>query len=228
MREDATRHNKAVLSHEKKLIEIIEPEEKRLEAIEKEAEQFAIRKDRLEKLPKRKERIANAGLMNYLEEGTDLDAILVDMDATVFEEYFIMLGREKEKHDKVIQEEARAAEQKKIDDENARIKADLDAKAKQIDDDKKKLEDEKRQFEADKLAAAGIAQRSVEVSAPEPTPEPDAPAPETVAPAADNKREEYKEFLKFHGYTSANAGDFKREETETEYVLFKKVGSFKK
>ncbi len=42
------------------------------------------------------------------------------------------------------------------------------------------------------------------------------------------KQKDYLDFLKSVGYTQANKADFKREETATHYVLYKKVGEFKK
>lgn len=42
------------------------------------------------------------------------------------------------------------------------------------------------------------------------------------------KREDYIKFLKDNGYTKETSGDFHTEETETTYVLYKKVGVFNK
>lgn len=243
LREDALAYQRAVIEKEKELVGIIEPEEERLERIETEAKELAIRKDRLEKLPVRKERIAAAGLDDFHDRD---DEGLLMLDANEFEAYFNELGAKKLEHDREEterkareEEEARAEAARKEQEERDRIaaekQAEQDAKQKELDEKEAKLAEERRAIDHEKEVKAAEERARAEEQERQKREKEQAEA-ETKAEAARKakekkeleKREAYIAFLKEHGYTKATAKDFHTEETEDAWVLYKKVGSFKK
>jgi len=224
LREDAIAFQKKVIEKEKELIAIIEPEETRLANIEEEAKQLVIREERLLKLPLRRQRIIdlNVGV------GSDFDEITLGMDDEQFEAYFNKivaeineqnrikaleeqvkkeadLKRQEEEVNKKL-EELRAEEQKKIEAEKKKIeeeRAELFKKEQELQAEKNRIiaeEEAKKKAEEDRLAKEAILE----------------------------KRELYRSFLKDHGWTEESKLDFKVEETVDGYILFKKVGIFKK
>lgn len=130
----------------------------------------------------------------------------------------------------------RAAEQKKLDDERAKL-----------EEDKRKHEEEKR-LEAAKKEAAEKARKEAEAEAKRK--EEERLKREAEEKAAEEKRKEeaakaeaerkakekaeleakakYQAFLKEHGWTAETQGDFYLQESDTQVVLYKKLGVYKK
>ncbi len=137
LRDDANKFSAAVIKKEKELIGIISPEEDRLQAIEDEAEQQAIIDERREKLPARKDRLV------ALEDGIEIsDEELLLMDSVQFESYY----------------NARVADK----NEQVRLKAEADQRAK---DEATRLENEAKEKELkerEEAAARVEAQNAAE------------------------------------------------------------------
>lgn len=137
LRAEALAFQKAVIAKENELIGIIEPEETRLEAIEEEAKQLYIREERLKLLPTRKERLLAIDGVN--EWATDEE--LLAKNSEEYEAYF----NECVAHNN---EMIRLADQKKKEEEEAKLaKERADAQAK-LDADRKAFEEEKAKEEA--------------------------------------------------------------------------------
>lgn len=239
LREDAISFQKKVIEKEKELIAIVEPEELRLAGIEEEAKKLAIRKERIEKLPARQARLK--------EIGVDVaDEALLDLDSEQFEAFFnkcvadnnekarllaleeqakkeAELKRQQEELEKARKEEQeklealRREEQEKLEAEKKKIeeeRAELLRKEQELQAEKDRIareEEEKKRAEEEKLAEEERQKKIAEEQK-----------------AIMEKRELYKAFLREHGWTEENKADFKVEDTAEGYVLFKKVGVFKK
>lgn len=240
MRDKATQFSRKVIEKEDELIAIIEPEEKRLAAIEEEAKLLAIREDRLEKLPIRKERLE--AIDPDGERGEILfasDEKLLGMDSEQFESFYNQCVAEH--NERVKQENI-----KKQQSEEARLEKERKEAQEKIDIERKKLDDERAALEAEKLKeqhakevreAAERAKIETEEKSKKEAADKEAKriADEKAAEEVKKKeaallakREDYIKFLAEHGYTNATKKDFKVEETESGYTLFKKVGEFKK
>ena len=201
-----------------------------------EAKAIALRKDRLEKLPMRKERISKAGLESF---ATKSDDQLLDLDANQFEAYFNELGATKVRHDADKEEASRQEADRLLAEENARIKAEQESKAaeiaaaqKKLDDERMRLEHEKEVEQARKDTEARMKkeqeEREADAEKKRIEDEKRAAAERKEAEAKLKKNKEYQAFLKDIGMTKENAGDFHKVETDSEIIVFKKVGSFKK
>lgn len=235
-RDEANKFSKAVIAYEKKLVAVIEPEEDRLAAIEEEAEKLTFRKEQLEKLPLRKERMIKSDL-SFFNHKTDEE--LLELDAVAFETYFNELGATKVQYD-ADQEDMKRQEAFKITEaENAKVKAEQEAKAKELAmkeaailEERRKLDHEKEVEQAKKDTEERMKKEQEEKSAADKKASDDKEAMEIAAKkAADTKLakdKEYQSFLKDIGMTRANSTDFHKEETTTEIVVYKKVGVFKK
>lgn len=238
LRDDANKFASAVIAKEKSLIAIIEPEEDRLEAIEEEAKQLIIREERLEKLPSRKERLFEISGIFIASDET-----LLGMDSTQFEAFYNQCVAEHNENLRLqaLEEQAekeRIAKQEQ-DERDAKIKAEqdkkqaeLDAKEKKIADERAKIEKEKmeiahkKEIEAEKEKARLQAIEDEKVRAENEKKE--NARKEKEAKELLEKRKKYQEFLKSHGWTEKTKADFKVEETEDGWVLFKRLGIFKK
>lgn len=207
LRENALKFQKAVIAKEKELVAIIEPEEDRLAAIEEEAKKLVVRKVRLQKLPQLKERIESAGLSQF---ATKSDDELLELDDNGFEAYFNVLGASKIQHDAET----------------------VDAEARKLREEKEKLEREKEIRAAEERAKveteARIKKETEEKAEKERIEAAKKEEEKAREEAALAKRKEYIDFLASHGYTKETADDFHMIETDEGYVLYKKVGVFKK
>lgn len=217
LREDAIAFQKKVIEKEKELIAIIEPEETRLANIEEEAKQLVIREERLLKLPLRRQRVID---LNIGISG-DFDDITLGMDDEQFEAYFNKIVAEINEQNRInaLEEQAKKeAELKRQQEEvNKKLEELRAEEQKKIEAEKKKIEEEKAELQAEKNRI--IAEKEAKKKAEE-----DRLAKEAIL----EKRELYRSFLKEHGWTEENKLDFKVEETVDGYILFKKVGIFKK
>lgn len=253
LREDAINFQKAVITQEKELIGIIEPEEERLEAIEEEAKQLFIREERLKLLPIRKEKLL--AIDGVTEWATDEQLLAINTEQ--YEAFYntcvadhnekVRIAEEAkiEEERKAFEEEKRKEEEKKEAEAKAKELAEAKERAK-IDAEKKKLEDEKRKLEAEKLAIKHAkeleeakakakeeaeAQAKADAEAKAKAEEEAKAKAEAEAQAEKEKLEKRKAFISFreeHGYTEETKDDFITQETEEGYVLYKKVGVFKK
>lgn len=222
LRENAIDFQRKVLEKEKELIAIIEPEEDRLAAIEEEAKLNAIREERLEKLPQRKERLAQ------VLADLPSDEYLLTLDAEAFESYLNDCRAARLEEERVELDQQKRAEQEKMDEER-----------KKLEDDRLQLELEKREEQQKKevreAEERGRIEAATRAKQEQEQKEKDRIAEEKREEIAKKekahllaKRADYVKFLSDNGYTAKNKGDFKVEETPTAYVLFKKVGEFKK
>jgi len=214
LRADAVKFQKDVIAKEKELIAIIAPEEERLAAIEDEAKKLAVRKERFLALPAKQERIKEAGLSDFFHLSNDE---VVEMDDAAFEAHFQqMLGQKNER-----------------DAEAQRIKqAELDAKEKELDDERKRLNHEKEVAAAAEQARieteARLKREAEEKAAQEAA---DAKFIKDALIAEQKKTERRKVFvnwLKSHGYTKETRGEFMISPSGDGYILYKKLGFFKK
>lgn len=256
LRDDANAFNKKVLTREKELIAIIEPEEERLAAIEEEAKQLAIREERMLKLPARKERLAAIKYNSPITDealldmdGAQFEAYFNAMTAHSLEREREDARIEAEKAEEKRKEEARI-EQERIDAENKakreeqeKKEAELKAREDAVKEEERRIAHEKEVKEAEerakketeerlkKEAAEKEAREKAEAEAKAKA-EAEAKAKAEKEAADEKKRrekqEEYRKFRTDHGWTPETAGDFKEEVSDTEVVLYKKVGVFKK
>lgn len=238
LREDAIAFQRAVIDKEKSLIAIIEPEEERLAAIEEEAEQLAIREERLEKLPIRKERLL---AINGTKWATDEELLVLDSEG--FESFYNICVAENNEalRLKAIEEQnereekarlAREKEEAKIKEEQDKKQAEIDAREAEIkarEDavkaEEQRIEREREIKEAEERAreqAIKDEKERIEREAEKKAQE-EKEKQELLA-----KRKKYQDFLAKHGWTTKTKDDFKVEETAEGYVLYKKLGVFKK
>lgn len=234
LRADATAYNKGVIQLEDELVSVIKPEEERLAKIEEDAKQLAIREERLAKLPARKERLAEL-LADGIVTLVITDEQLLELDSEKFEAYYnqIVANKNEVVRMKQLEEQAkkdaelqrqkdetdakRRAEVEEFEKEKAKLEAEKEALAKKeqaLADEKEKLaqeEERKKCEEADRLEALKKQE--------------DEKKKQELLLA---KREQFKAFLVQHGRTEDNKADFKTEEVEGGWELWKKVGVFNK
>lgn len=163
-RSGAVLFQKKVIAYEKELIDIIEPEEQRLKDIEKASKDYAIKEERKKKLPEYHEKLSSIG-----DQIEVIDAELLEMDPTQFQEYYNerlstkleadkelarleaeRITKEQEEHNaKVKAEQEAAAAKLKADEEaaKARIAAAEEEANARIKAEQEKLEAEKRHQE---------------------------------------------------------------------------------
>lgn len=199
LRDDANKFAKAVIAKEKELIAIISPEEDRLKAIEDEVKAIALRREREALLPERKKRMAEIANSSPKPIAFPLDDLILDMDDEQFETMFNEKSAERNENVRV-ENERKEKELNKEKDEIARQK-----EIKEAEDRAAKETEERLKREADKKAEdARLEAEKLQ------------------------KRKDYVEFLKSHGWTEETKGEFKVVEEAGAYVLYKKVGSFNK
>jgi len=248
LREEALSFQKQVISKEKELIAIIEPEEERLASIEDEAKELAIKEERLKILPERKERLLSiTGKAGTSEE---IDELILSMDDVEFESHYNICVADHNEKIRLETEEKQRIESERIRIEQDEKEAKIAKEREAIDIEKKKLEDEKNRIkheeeikaaaekarEEEKARQEKLAKEEKERIAEEAKLEEKRIKLEKERIALEKKQEmeklekqkRYIIFLKSIGYTEATKKDFKTEETETSYVLYKKVGEFKK
>lgn len=230
LRADALKFQRAVIAKEDELIGIIKPEEERLKGIEEEAEHLALMKVRQAQLPERKERLMKLGIGDE-PVGDDF---LLAMDSVQFETYYNEQVAIKNERDR--QEIQRKQDEE--DKENARIKAEQDAreeklraKEAKIAEDKRKLEEEARAQEREEKARQDERTR-LQNEENERKEREKLEKEEEARKAAEEKKklERAKKYLKFladNGYTKENANEFKVENIGSEVVLWKKIAVFK-
>ena len=227
-RRSAIDYQNDVIAREKELIAIIEPEEKRLASIEEEAKELAIREERLEKLPSRREKLAS--IDNITTWATDEE--LLKMDSISFETFYNSCVAEHNRNLREQTEEKQKEEAERIRTEQAEAQAKLDAERKAIDDERAKLEQEKQdiaikealkeveekakvailaKIEASKLEAERLEKEKIENNQKILT-----------------KHKAFTDFTASLGWTEATKADYKVEDTGTEVLIYKKVGTFKK
>lgn len=254
LREDAVKFQKAVIEKEKSLIAIIEPEEDRLSAIEEEAKVLALKKARLANLPTLKQRISEAGLETFT---THNDDELLAMDSNAFEAYFNTLVAAKNESDRIANEIIQAKEKERLDEER-RIedekRAEEDRKQREerekIEADKKAIEDEKLRIahqkevkeaeerakaetearmkkEASDLEAKKEQERKDEIARQEKAAK-EAEEARKAEQEALEKKAAYKKFLADNGVNEATKSEFKIENTDEGYTIYKKVAFMKK
>lgn len=102
LREDALKHQRAIIEREKELIAIISPEEERLSALEEEANAIKERAARAALLPIRREQLAS--IRDGLEES---DETILSMDGNAFIVYFNERVAAKNERDRLNLEEER-------------------------------------------------------------------------------------------------------------------------
>lgn len=236
LREDANAFAKAVIAKEKELIAIIEPEEDRLAAIEEEAKQLAVRKDRLEKLPARKERLEaiaiDAENTHSSFEVWVTEEQLLGMDSEQFEAFYNQCVANHHAQQQVI-----------IDARNAKIKEEQEAKAKELAEKEAQIEKDRLAIEHEKEVKAAEEKARIETEARLKKEREDEDARIAQAKKDEDERlakekkeadaklarqKKYQDFLKSMGMTKDNVAEFHKIETDTEVIVYKKVGVFTK
>lgn len=227
LRADAIKFQKAVIAKEDELVGIIGPEEERLKGIEAEAEHLALMQIRQAQLPERKERLMKIGIG---DEPVG-DHILLAMDSVEFENYYNAQVAAKNERDR---EELKRQQ----DEENARIKAEQDARDTElrareatIADAQRKLEEEVRAQEREAKARederARLQREEDERKGREARAKEEADRKAAEDKAKLERARKYQKFLADNGYTKENDSEFKQENTGSEVVLWKKVAVFK-
>lgn len=208
-RDDANAYNKSVLEKEKEYVQIIEPLEtdykQKIIAIEKEE----LRQQRLALLPQRKSLLELLKTIRQPE-----DEILLSLDDTSFVAY--LLERQTEEKSNVEREEERLRREKEIAD-NARAEAEKQAQIEiekirkeaenKIVEEQKKAENEKRMELEKEIETQKKAEQEKQKL---------------------EKSKKYITFLKENGYSEETKTDFKVVESESEYILYKKIAQLKK
>lgn len=213
LREDALKFQKAVIAKEKELIEIISPQEDRLEALENQAEEFKIRQERERKFPERLAQLVDLGCTlddQQKEAILMMDDVafagLVDNTKRAIED--ARLAKER------AEIEAREAEVRRKEEE---IKAKEDAIRIEAE---RKAADERRAAEMEKARIEGEARERARIEAEA--------AERRKAEEKAEKSKKLKAWLEEAGCTEANKGDFYIQHTDTQVVLFKRIGAFNK
>jgi len=239
LRADAVEFQRRVIQKEKELVGIIEPEEKRLKELEEQAKIEKEREKRKEMLPARKERIKALMPEGVPNPYIKTDDELLDMDAQAFEAYITeckqdILDKERER----LEEERR----KKEEEEERRRQEEqkrLEEERRKLEEEKRKIEEEKRRVEAEKEAqrraeeARIKAEQEAKAKAEREKAEAEAEKARIEAEKKREaerlaKREEWQKFLAEHGYTEETKDQFIIRQSDTEYILYKRVGAFKK
>ncbi len=216
LRDDAVKFSKAVIAKEKELIGIIEPDEERFEKLEEEAKQYAIKKERLRKLPERRARLEQEKVGEQLS-----DEQINELDDVSFESLITLLINARIISENLKKEAELKAKQ-----------AEIEAKEKELKEKELAMQREKERLDAieqarldgERRAKEAQVQKEAEEKARKERDEEEA----RKAAAKLEKSKKFKTFLESHGCTDATRGDFKIIESETGYVLFKKIAEFSK
>ncbi len=221
LRDDANKFAKAVIAKEKELIAIISPEEDRLKAIEEEVKALALRREREALLPERKKRMAEIANSSPKPIAFPLDDLILDMDDEQFETMFNQKAAERNENVRV-ENERKEKELNKERDEIARKKEIKEAEERAAKETEERLKREADQkAERDRVEAEKKADRERQEKE-------QAEAEKKAEAEKLQKRKDYMEFLKSHGWTEETKGEFKVVEEAGAYVLYKKLGSFNK
>ncbi len=213
-RRDIKKVAEGVSDVENMLYSLFVPEENRLAEIAEEARQKEIRVEREQKLPWRKEKLA------------ELDSVMEDEDILALDDkaFQIVLNEKTQEKLERLEAEKRAVEaeerkQEEIADAIEKTKKEAEEKAKH---DAEELE-RKHQEELDRIERE--AKEKIENDQREKV------RVEALKIAEQKKlegKEKYQNFLKEIGMTKENIEEFHKIETETEVIVYKKVGVFKK
>lgn len=232
MRDDANKFAKAVIAREKELVSIIEPEELRLKEIEAEVERRAVLEARKQALPVRIAALESIG--DNVEYSEDMLLEMDDNAFTLYKAERITAWQEKEtarlaeEQRKIDEEKARIAREQELEEAKKRAGAEAEERAKreadervrraeqaQADAERKVKEAEERAEREKKEAVEREERERVEAEKKE---------------AAERKRLEkmakYRTFRAESGWTEETKADYREENTGTEIVLWKKVGTF--
>lgn len=232
MRDDANKFAKAVIAREKELVSIIEPEELRLKEIEAEVERRAVLEARKQALPVRIAALESIG--DNVEYNEDMLLEMDDNAFTLYKAERITAWQEKEtarlaeEQRKIDEEKARIAREQELEETKKRAGAEAEERAKreadervrraeqaQADAERKVKEAEERAEREKKEAVEREERERVEAEKKE---------------AAERKRLEkmakYRTFRAESGWTEETKADYREENTGTEIVLWKKVGTF--
>jgi hypothetical protein len=132
---------------------------------------------------------------------------------------------------RLAKEKAEAEERKRIEEENKKLKAEAEARekeqAKERAEAQKKLEAEQAKAKAEAEARAKVEADLKKKEDDERKANEDIEKAK-VEQAKNEKRKEYRSFLKSHGYTEETKGDFYVRDTDEGYVLYKRLGMFPK
>ena len=226
LREDALAYQRKVLEKENELIGIIKPEEDRLKQIEIEAKNLLIREERLEKLPARKEKI------NAIDGRTAWanDKMLLEMDSVQFETFYNNCMAEHLQNLQFAIKEKEEREQEKLNAEKQALKkekAKLDAEKNKIAREKELEEVKQQAITTEKIRAEKQAQEEKELARQEAEQKAfDLAKEEKIKATKLAKTKAYTNYLLSIGWTKETETEYKTEETETGYIIYKKIGFF--
>jgi len=218
-RENAIAYQKRVIEEEKKLVAIIEGEEDRLEKIEDNAKDYFLRKERYELLPDRMNRLIL--ISNINEIGMLTEEQVLGMDSINFENVINNLTSASLQIDKNNLDKEKIEADLKIKEQEDRLRKESEESTNKIKEEQDKRESELNQKQID------LENEKAKIEAGEKKKKED----EENKIKEDEllkKRTEYMAYMKEIGWTEETKEQFVRRESETEYLFYKKVGSFKK
>lgn len=232
MRDDANKFAKAVIAREKELVAIIEPEELRLKNIEAEVERRAVLEARKQALPVR------IAALDSIGDGVECNEdMLLEMDDNAFTLYKaeritawqeIQTERIAEEQRKLDEEKARIAREQELEEAKKRAAAEAEERAK-LEADERIRAAEQAKADAEKRAKEAEWRAAREKQEAEERAENERVQAEKKE-AAERKRLEkmakYRTFRAENGWTEETKADFWEVNTGTEIVLWKKVGTF--
>jgi len=214
-RENAIAYQKRVIEEEKKLVAIIEGEEDRLEKIEDNAKDYFLRKERYELLPDRMNRLIL--ISNINEIGMLTEEQVLGMDSINFENVINNLTSASLQIDKNNLDKEKIEADLKIKEQEDRLRKGItelfieqDKRERELNQKQIDLENEKAKIEAGEKKKKEDEENKIKED-------------ELL-----KKRTEYMAYMKEIGWTEETKEQFVRREFYTEYVFYKKVGSFKK
>lgn len=242
MREQAVAYQKAVITKEKELVELVEPTEKLLEQRQNLIDEEKEKATRKAVLPERVDRLDAINVI------ADVD-FLLKLDSIEFESYFNDKNAEflKAKEATMLAELAKIQEEKrKLEDERLNqeriAEAQRFAEQKKLEDDR--LAEERRIAEEQRIAQQAVLdeqrekQHQIELEQVRKDFEAKAIKDLELKKLADKevvakeqekleKRKKYMKFLNDHGYTAETADNFHVVNKSGVVLLYTKVGEFK-
>lgn len=222
LRDEANKFNKAVLARENELVEMIEPEELRLKKIEADLEERTRIEARKLALPIRMEALKQIG--DSVETSEDFLLSLDDNAFVLYKAERITEWQTKQaeilaqKEREIEAEKNRIAREKEIEEEKklavqeaeARAKREADIRVREAEqakvDAERKLQEEKERQEKQKR---------------------DSEEKDRAEKERMEKQKKYRDWRLSQGWNEEAKTEWKEENTGTEIVLWRKVGTYK-
>lgn len=218
LREEAVAFQKAVITKEKELIEIITPEEERLQGLEDEAKRQKELKVRMEQLPVRKEKIAGLKLTNESVIATLTDEYILSFNADDFQGLLNKLLADKNEADRA-EIEARERVVREAEEKTKR-----DAEIKEREENARQEEREKLEREQKMKEIREEEARKAEIAKAEQAKKDEEERKKRERMELE-RDEKYQAFLKEHGYSEEVKADFVISKTGNQIRIYKLSGT---